>query len=265
MIACKSRLCVAINHSDQALYLISMFNTRSFKKYTHPSDCDHKSLIRDLANHSLSGIFISVGMDKTIKLWDKYNSLLSTVHVSCVPNCVCLTNDKADIVYSLNNMLIYAVTSSFVPDCKIQKFIEKKTDKPSFSPPSLLFGPLEKLQSSCVDYLSSQSYEIQTNVYSTPVNCNNEQGSKKYLPFAHPVLLNMFKTDESQLEGPHFVPIPVLKSFSSYQQRSWSEYFLSHLTLPYEMIINHDIFHVSNTFIQGKYCLVNSSYYHTPI
>ena len=256
IIACKSRLCVAINNTDQALFLISMFNTRTLKKYTHHCDSDHKYLICDFAKHPLSGIFISVGMDKTIKFWDKHNLLLTTLLVSCVPTCVCLANDNADIVYSMNNKLVYASTSSFIPDCFVKKIVGKISDVSKITPPNLLFGPLENIQSICIDFLSIQRYEFQLLFCSTPFIYYTRLTSEQSVPLAHPVLPNMCTVDGLQFEGTNFAPIPVLKSGGLYQQQSWNDYFLSNSTSRYEMILYHDIFDVSNVFIPGKCCFL---------
>ena len=252
MLACKSRLCVAINYSDQALYLISMFNMRSLKKYTHGIDSDHKYLITDLVSHSLSRIFISVARDKTLKLWDRYNSLLATLSLSCVPTCLCLVNEKADSVFSMNNMLFYVRTSEFVPDCILNTLVGAKSDEPRNGLPNLLFGPLDQLQSSCISYLSSQRDRIRSLFYSAQFLCYNQRKLEQFVPLAQHVVPNISVIDKFPNERTEFVPIPILKSCTNYQKVSWNDYFLSHLNSPYEMVIHHNTFDVADAYLQGK-------------
>jgi WD40 repeat protein len=72
---------------------------------SHPRADDHTEPIRDISSLAELDLFYTVSSDKTLKIWDIWNTLIREIQFDDPVPSVCCLNSKGDILVALKNRL----------------------------------------------------------------------------------------------------------------------------------------------------------------
>ena len=245
IIASKKRICFAINYADQAINTIEMFDTQTLNKYTHTCHNDHHDTIVDLAVCSSIGIFVSVGMDETVRFWDENNALLSVLSIYCCPSCICFSNERGDVFIALAEQIFLIEAQIFIPDFISNTLLGISLLESNMEVISLFYGPLDQMTSIGLQKLKVIDNRNQSQIFQIQQDSEERESLPNIRTNEHYYFNRNsgMKYDLEMLIGctnclQRVGKITAIQSVNIME--SWNKYYGMYFSPPYEMNIKFD-------------------------
>ena len=238
MVASRNRICFAINCSDQALNSIQMYDTQTLKQYSHKYSEDHNDTIVDLIVCTSIGIFVSVGNDETLRIWDEDNTLLSVLWLFHCPTCICFLNESAVLLIAFKSQLFSILTQNYIPESIMNKLLGITMNPSHKANIASFYGPLDKITS-----IRLKELEVMDNRERNPNFQSRLQsdGSQVFhLVTKDPFDCHRVENSDLEMHINSKKAKKIKNVSSSHKIEFWKEYCSKCFSAPYEMNIKYD-------------------------